>query len=96
MASRSKGPFGEGDLVQLTDPKGKLHTVKLTIGKVFHTHRGGIDHSDIIGLESGSVIHASGGSAYLALRPLSMTLCCQCHVGLRPCTPKMRRASLGS
>ncbi|MDD2859018.1 MAG: tRNA (adenine-N1)-methyltransferase [Candidatus Nanopelagicales bacterium] len=65
-----KGPFREGDLVQLTDPKGKLHTLTLTPGKVFHTHRGGLAHDDLIGLESGSVITASGGSAYLALRPL--------------------------
>ncbi|MFA7324888.1 MAG: SAM-dependent methyltransferase, partial [Candidatus Nanopelagicales bacterium] len=67
---RRKGPFREGDLVQLTDPKGKLHTLTLVPGKVFHTHRGGLAHDDLIGLESGSVINATGGSVYLALRPL--------------------------
>ena len=88
MASRSKGPFGEGDLVQLTDPKGKIHTIKLTVGKTFHTHRGGIDHTDIIGLESGSVLHASGGSAYLALRPLLDDFVLSMPRGATPVYPK--------
>ena len=88
MASRSKGPFNEGDLVQLTDPKGKIHTITLTVGKVFHTHRGGIDHTDIIGLESGSVIYASGGSAYLALRPLLDDFVLSMPRGATPVYPK--------
>jgi tRNA (adenine57-N1/adenine58-N1)-methyltransferase len=37
---------------------------------VFHTHRGGIAHDDLIGTPEGSVVHATGGTAYLALRPL--------------------------
>ena len=69
-AVHRKGPFREGDLAQLTDPKGKLHTITLTPGKVFHSHRGGLPHDDIIGQESGSVLNASGGSPYLVLRPL--------------------------
>lgn len=88
IESRSKGPFSEGDLVQLTDPKGKIHTIKLTEGKVFHTHRGGIDHTDIIGLESGSVINASGGSAYLALRPLLDDFVLSMPRGATPVYPK--------
>jgi len=69
-ATHEKGPFREGDLAQLTDPKGKLHTITLTPGKVFHSHRGQLAHDDIIGRESGSVLSASSGSAYLVLRPL--------------------------
>ena len=69
-ATHRKGPFREGDLAQLTDPKGKLHTITLTPGKVFHSHRGQLAHDDIIGRESGSVLQASSGSAYLVLRPL--------------------------
>ena len=65
-----RGPFAEGDLVQLTDPKGKLHTIRLESGKVFHTHRGGIAHDDIIGMPQGSVIAATNGSAFLAMKPL--------------------------
>ena len=28
-ASRRRGPFQEGERVQLTDPKGRLHTITL-------------------------------------------------------------------
>lgn len=65
-----RGSFAQGDLVQLTDPKGKLHTIRLESGKVFHTHRGGIAHDDIIGMPQGSVIPATNGSAFLAMKPL--------------------------
>jgi tRNA (adenine57-N1/adenine58-N1)-methyltransferase catalytic subunit len=64
------GPFAPGDRVQLTDPKGRLHTVVLATGKQFHTHRGAIAHDDLIGRDDGSVVIASSGTAYLALRPL--------------------------
>jgi tRNA A58 N-methylase Trm61 len=56
--------------VQLTDPKGRLHTVTLEAGKQFHTHRGAISHDHLIGVEEGSVVHSSAGTGYLALRPL--------------------------
>jgi tRNA (adenine57-N1/adenine58-N1)-methyltransferase len=56
--------------VQLTDPKGRLHTVVLAAGRAFHTHRGALAHDDLIGLAEGSVVMSSGGTAYLALRPL--------------------------
>jgi tRNA (adenine57-N1/adenine58-N1)-methyltransferase len=62
--------FEPGDRVQLTDPKGRMHTIVLTPGKVFFTHRGGLPHDDLIGRPEGSVVTSSGGTAYLALRPL--------------------------
>lgn len=65
-----RGPFAPGDSVQLTDPKGRKHTVLLEAGRQFHTHRGALDHDALIGLEEGSVVTSSGGTAYLALRPL--------------------------
>jgi tRNA (adenine57-N1/adenine58-N1)-methyltransferase len=65
-----RGPFEVGDRVQLTDPKGRMHTVELAAGKVFHTHRGGVEHDDLIGRPDGSVVTSSGGTPYLALRPL--------------------------
>jgi tRNA (adenine57-N1/adenine58-N1)-methyltransferase len=64
------GAFAEGDRVQLTDPKGRLHTVVLTPGKQFHTHRGAIEHDDLIGAPEGSVVHSTAGTGYLAFRPL--------------------------
>ncbi|PZS32642.1 MAG: SAM-dependent methyltransferase [Pseudonocardiales bacterium] len=67
---RRGGPFEAGDRVQLTDPKGRLHTVVLEPGKQFHTHRGVIAHDDLIGRSEGVVVNAASGTAYLALRPL--------------------------
>ncbi len=66
----SSALFAEGERVQLTDPKGRLHTVMLTAGKQFHTHRGAIEHDALIGLPEGSVVTSTGGTEYLALRPL--------------------------
>jgi tRNA (adenine57-N1/adenine58-N1)-methyltransferase catalytic subunit len=64
------GAFAVGDRVQLTDPKGRLHTVVLEPGKAFHTHRGAIAHDDLIGAPEGSVVHSTSGTGYLAFRPL--------------------------
>lgn len=64
------GPFRAGDRVQLTGPKGKLNTIALEPGKVFHTHRGILAHDDIIGLPDGSVVTNNAGVEHLALRPL--------------------------
>jgi tRNA (adenine57-N1/adenine58-N1)-methyltransferase catalytic subunit len=64
------GPFEEGERVQLSDPKGRLHTVTLAVGKQFHTHRGAIEHDALIGTPEGSVVTSSSGTQYLALRPL--------------------------
>ena len=65
-----RGPFRAGDRVQLTDPKNRMHTIILEPGKAFHTHRGALEHDALIGLPDGSVVTSSGGTAYLALRPL--------------------------
>ena len=65
-----RGPFRAGDRVQLTDPKGRMHTIVLEPGKAFHTHRGALEHDALIGLAEGSVVHSTGSTAYLALRPL--------------------------
>ncbi|HEX5497565.1 MAG TPA: tRNA (adenine-N1)-methyltransferase [Mycobacteriales bacterium] len=70
MTPRTGGPFRPGDRVQLTDPKGRLHTVVLEPGKEFHTHRGAVAHDDLIGRPEGVVVAASGGTQYLAVRPL--------------------------
>ena len=64
------GAFVAGDRVQLTDPKGRLHTLVLEPGKQFHTHRGAISHDDLIGAPEGSVVSSTANTGYLALRPL--------------------------
>ena len=65
-----RGPFVVGDLVQLTDPKARLHTVVLEQGGRFHTHKGALLHDDLIGVDEGSVVSTELGVGYLALRPL--------------------------
>jgi len=62
--------FAAGDRVQLTGPKNRLHTITLEPGRQFHTHRGMLSHDALIGLPDGSVVEASNGDSYLALRPL--------------------------
>ncbi len=69
-AQERRGPFRAGDRVQLTDPKGRMHTITLSPGKQFHTHRGFFLHDDLIGRPEGSVVENTTGVAYLALRPL--------------------------
>jgi tRNA (adenine57-N1/adenine58-N1)-methyltransferase len=63
-------PFAAGERVQLTDPKGRQHTVILEAGKQFHTHRGAIEHDALIGRPEGSVVTSTSGTPYLAMRPL--------------------------
>jgi len=65
-----RGPFRAGDRIQLTGPKGRLNTITLAPGKQFHTHRGVLEHDALLGLPDGSVVRASNGDEYLALRPL--------------------------
>jgi tRNA (adenine57-N1/adenine58-N1)-methyltransferase len=54
----------------LTDPKGRHHTITLEPGREFHTHRGSFGHDELLGAPEGVVVKTSGGTAYLALRPL--------------------------
>ncbi|MDJ1115250.1 tRNA (adenine-N1)-methyltransferase [Microbacterium dauci] len=67
---RPSGPFRLGDRVQLTGPKGRLHTITLRDGGELHTHHGVLKHEFIVGQPDGSVVVNSGGHEYLALRPL--------------------------
>lgn len=68
--TRPSGPFRIGDRVQLTGPKGRLHTITLRENGELHTHHGVLKHSALIGQPDGSVHANSGGHEYLALRPL--------------------------
>ncbi|WP_371152109.1 tRNA (adenine-N1)-methyltransferase [Buchananella felis] len=68
-ASR-RGPLKYGDRVQLTDAKGRMHTIVLLEGGYFHSHRGSFRHSELVGLPEGTVHTTSTGAQYLVLRPL--------------------------
>lgn len=67
---RPRGPFRYGDRVQLTGPKGRMHTITLREHGELHTHHGVLRHEALVGLPDGSVATNSGGHEYLALRPL--------------------------
>ncbi|MFV0534372.1 MAG: tRNA (adenine-N1)-methyltransferase [Cumulibacter sp.] len=69
-ASTHNAPLHVGERVQLTDPKGRMYTITLEVGKQFHTHRGAIEHDSLLGGPEGIVITSTDGTAYLALRPL--------------------------
>ena len=69
-ADSRSGNLQEGDHVQLTDPKGRMHTIKLESGKQFHTAKGAIEHDHLLGGPEGVVVQSSNGTAYLAQRPL--------------------------
>lgn len=59
-----------GDIVQITDDKGRHHTLVLEPGATFHTHRGSVAHDDLLGRPEGIVVTTSGGTPYVALRSL--------------------------
>ncbi|MCU1433090.1 MAG: SAM-dependent methyltransferase [Actinotalea sp.] len=69
-AAVRRGPLRVGDRVQLTDSRGRLHTITLAPNATFHTHKGYFKHDDLLGLPEGSLITGTGGVEYLALRPL--------------------------
>jgi tRNA (adenine57-N1/adenine58-N1)-methyltransferase len=69
-AAIRRGPLREGDRVQLTDPKGRLHTITLRRGGAFHTHRGAFHHDALIGQPEGTVVETAAGIEYMAFRPL--------------------------
>lgn len=70
VKSFGSGPLQEGDRVQLTDEKGKMYSFYLSSGGQWHSHKGWINHSDIIGLDEGSTVVSNSGTKYQVLRPL--------------------------
>lgn len=64
------GPFQYGDRVQLTDAKRRHYTLVLEEGVKFHSHRGIIEHSQIEGMDEGSVVTSTLGSDFLVFRHL--------------------------
>ncbi|WP_136519826.1 MULTISPECIES: tRNA (adenine-N1)-methyltransferase [Cellulomonas] len=69
-ADQRRGPFRVGERVQLTDPRGRLHTITLQPDGTFHTHKGYFRHDELIGAPEGVVVRNTSGVEYLALRPL--------------------------
>ncbi len=63
-------PLLPGDRVQVTDPKGRLHTVTLTPGGQFQTNRGTLPHDAVLGKPDGQVVEVEDGRTFQVLRPL--------------------------
>lgn len=70
MKTLGSGPLQSGDRVQLTDEKGKMYSFYLSAGGQWHSHKGWINHNDIIGLDEGSTVQSNSGTKYQVLRPL--------------------------
>jgi tRNA (adenine57-N1/adenine58-N1)-methyltransferase len=62
--------FQYGDRVQLTDAKGKLHSITLTAGAEWHTHKGMLKHDELVGIPEGSIVVTNGELKFQAFRPL--------------------------
>lgn len=62
----------EGDLIQLVGLSHKSFIITLKSGEVFHTHRGWLNHDDLIGKTWGSQVLSHNGSPFFILQP-SMT-----------------------
>ena len=69
LHSRPPRVLDRGEKVQLTDPKGRMHTFVLAPGEHFHTNKGLISHDDIIGRTEGIIVSNSGGIDFQVFRP---------------------------
>lgn len=59
----------ENDLVLLIGPRGKRFFIRLQAGVAQHTHRGIIQHDDLIGQALGRQVRSHLGAAFLVLEP---------------------------
>jgi tRNA (adenine57-N1/adenine58-N1)-methyltransferase len=65
-----RGPFTAGERITLTDPKGRRHSIVLSVGGQFHSAKGAVSHDDLIARPEGVVVTSAKGVDYLAMRPL--------------------------
>jgi tRNA (adenine57-N1/adenine58-N1)-methyltransferase len=59
----------EGDVVLLVSPDRKHYLIRLKPGEQWFSHRGSIQHDELIGRPLGRTVHTQHGYAYLALEP---------------------------
>jgi tRNA (adenine57-N1/adenine58-N1)-methyltransferase len=58
-----------GDRVLLIDTKGRRYLVTLQPGGQFHSHRGYVEHDEILAAVDGGTVQSTGGQRYQVLRP---------------------------
>ncbi len=59
----------DGDLVQLLGSRHKSHFIRLNKGEIFQTHRGELQHDDIIGKSWGTRLYSHTGGLFFLMRP---------------------------
>ncbi len=59
----------EGDTALLVSAQNKRYMLRLRAGDQLQTHRGVLNHADLIGLPWGSKVYSHLGSSYLLLQP---------------------------
>ncbi len=62
-------PFETGDLCLVLDSKDRRYLLELRDDGRFSSHHGVIPHTDLIGLEPGSIVASPKGSKFTLLRP---------------------------
>jgi tRNA (adenine57-N1/adenine58-N1)-methyltransferase catalytic subunit len=58
-----------GDLAQLVSPSNKTYTILLNAGGQLQTHRGVVNHDDLVGKPWGSQVYSHLGSAFYLMPP---------------------------
>jgi tRNA (adenine57-N1/adenine58-N1)-methyltransferase len=59
----------EGERILLIDNKGRRYLVTLKAGGQFHSHRGFVEHDELLRTQEGGTVRSTGGSTYRVLRP---------------------------
>ncbi len=59
----------DGDLVQLLGARHKSHFIRLKSGAVFQTHRGELQHDEMIGKPWGTRLYSHTGNPFFLMRP---------------------------
>jgi tRNA (adenine57-N1/adenine58-N1)-methyltransferase catalytic subunit len=62
-------PLGTGELVVLTDRKGRRYLVELASGAEWHSHAGLVAHDELIGRPEGTAVRTNRNMEVTALRP---------------------------
>lgn len=62
-------PLAAGELVVLTDRKGRRYLVTLEHGQQWHSHAGVVDHDALIGVREGHTLRTNRSMEVVALRP---------------------------
>ena len=69
MELNRRGPFREGEYIQLLDRRGRSYLTRVTQSNLFESHLGNYPVADLIGHDEGSWITTNKGHRLMAVRP---------------------------